>query len=340
MEIIVPKRTPLLFIFLCGFSFFPTSAMGAELALRVTDSVYANNLEYTGPVDRYREGETFFGNLFVPTAELHFLPQHSFNAGVLMRMPFGASKIIDPIVPIIAFHSLFFERQLQVIAGSLNTRHRTLEAILDNNLFYVRPVEYGLQGIADFEQWSGEAWIDWQRMESQLHNEKFDAGLTGEIKWKGLFGELLWHYSHMGGQLFQNADPVLDDNALAGGAGYGIEVPWVNRIELSGHRIFSALTNRGKGSREGRGFEARFSLHPSDWKIFASWWKGEEFFHEDGDPLYKAKEYVQFGIVKQFSFSKGFQIGLDARAKRVDGYFVHSEGVLFSWDWAFPLMDL
>lgn len=173
----------LILLLCCFLSFAPRArAEERQISLRVHDSIYANNIEYTGAVDRYREGETFFGNLLRTTADVEFPPDHYFKAGILMRMPFGSSKVVDPILPVLSLNSFFLEHQLQLIAGSLYNRHRVLEAMLDNNLFYVRPAEYGLQGLADFGHWSGEAWIDWQRMESQLHNEKFDAGLTGEIK--------------------------------------------------------------------------------------------------------------------------------------------------------------
>ncbi len=309
------------------------------LSLQLKDKVYANNLEYVGAVDRFREGETFFGNIFASSARLGFLENHFFNFGILARLPFGSSKIIDPFGPLISLESHFWEKKARLIAGSIENPHRSSEAIIDNTLFYVRPIEYGLQGIVDFENAQGELWINWQRMESFTQNEKFDTGGAGKLEWKNFFAKGEWHYIHVGGQLFNNPDPVQDDHAFAIGAGYSQPLAGIKKIQLSATRFFSSFTIRKFHffHRRGQGSEFKILISPWDLDISGSYWKGKDFSHEDGDPLYKAGKYIQWGLQKNFKISEKFNIALDARLKFVDGTMAHTEGILFSWDLAYPI---
>lgn len=311
------------------------------LTLRVSDAVYANNLEYTGAVDRFREGETFFGNLLTSELDLAMLPGHAFRAGILVRMPYGSEKILDPIAPLFSLQSSFFEEQLKIIAGSIENNHLAHEAILDNALFYTRPVELGLQAKAYFNWLKGEIWIDWQRMESSEHNEKFDAGLTLQAMWKVLFAAFETHYSHLGGQLFNNGDPVIDDSVLALGGGIMLNVPLIQKLEFSAHQLFSRrLVRVREEKKEGKGAELKLKISPYGVDLFSSFWRGEGYFHEDGDPLYRAKDYLQFGLHKVFSLSSDFRIALDLRLRIVERTPVHSESVLFSWQGDFGVLDL
>lgn len=312
-------------------------AEAKTVSLFLANQIYANNLEYVGAVDRFREGETFFGNLLKTGTSLEFMPHQYFNAGVFLRIPFGSEKLVDPFFPIISLHSHFLDQRLEFIAGSLNVHHQTDEFISDNNLFYVRPVEFGLQTISRFSFFESELWINWQRQENEMHNEKFDTGIVAKVKSHGFFGKVQGHCTHIGGQLYKNADPVQDDVVIAMGGGYAHPIPWINTLELSVHRLFSIFRIRARELKEGEGYQTTFLISPKDWNLsWTSWW-GNNFYHEDGDPLYKASRYSQFGISKIFQFSKDWNIRFDARLKIVNGNMVHSEGILFSWNMMQPL---
>ncbi len=330
------QKRVLKFVLLLSLCFQPLFADEKTASLFLDNQVYVNNLEYTGSVSQIRTGETFFGNHLTAGTQVEFIPPHFFRGGILTRMRFGDQKI-DTVLPVFSIHTLFLEKKLELIAGSLNVRHKTDEFITDNNLFYIRPAELGLQTIANFSHFDGETWIDWQRTENNIHGEKFDAGLVTKFKSHGFFGKLQWHYIHIGGQLYSNPDPVQDDHSFALGGGYTINLRWINKLELSADKLNSLFVIRGKGRNSGNGYQAKILISPWNWNIFSTFWLGKKYYHEDGDLLYQANKYLQLGVMRTFQLSEGLDIAFDARAKMVNEKIVHSEGLLFSWNTAYPL---
>ena len=66
--------------------------------------------------------------------------------------------------------------------------------------------EAGLAWTFTGDAWKHEIWIDWQRVNTQDHRERFDAGATGELKVSRLaFIPLELHIVHEGGQFLRRA---------------------------------------------------------------------------------------------------------------------------------------
>ena len=102
--------------------------------------------------------------------------------------------------------------------------HGLLPPLQRETLAFDRPYEAGLAWTFKGDAWKHEMWIDWQRVNTPDHRERFDAGATSELKMSRLvFIPLELHIVHEGGQLYASG-PVADSAAFA--AGLSVRVGW------------------------------------------------------------------------------------------------------------------
>ena len=336
------KNIVLVALVMLGFH-FPFKSWSFEnknISVVIDDRIFANNLEYVGDVAKYEMGQTYFGNLWSSYFSVEFAQKQRFNAGLFMKMPFGSSDIIDLLLPLINLEASFMNEKLKLYAGTFATNHNFENAIINSNLFYTRPLELGLKLTSSFENWGHQMWINWQRMESEKANEKFDVGFAGALKWKGFASQLQAHIEHSGGQLFENKDKVSDDLSSALGLSYTKNIPHLNHITLSINQFFSVFRLRRPRSdlTSGRGIEGKIALSPLNFDFYLSLFQGHNYFHDSGEKFYQAEKYLQLGLGRIFHPYKELDISLDVRLKFVDGSFTHTEGVLVSWKYDMPIL--
>ena len=78
----------------------------------------------------------------------------------------------------------------------------------------------GLQWLVDAPTLDQDAWINWQRLNTAAHRERFDAGYRAAVRLYPtirLLGQ--WHVVHEGGQQFASG-PVSDSQ------GFGLGLEW------------------------------------------------------------------------------------------------------------------
>ncbi len=128
---------------------------------------YNKDNEY---LQRINPGETFFGNqlwAFNTFALGHsddFKESISLSLGGLVKYDFGGyeSKLrFSPIMQI-----KLQTKKGTLIAGNLisQTQHNLPEPMINYDLAFKRPVEYGTQAFKKTKHWDTEAWLDWRQM--------------------------------------------------------------------------------------------------------------------------------------------------------------------------------
>ena len=195
---------------------------------------YNKDNEY---LQRINPGETFFGNqlwAFNTFALGHsddFQESISLSLGGLVKYDFGGyeSKLrFSPIMQI-----KLQTKKGTLIAGNLisQTQHNMPEPMVNYDLAFKRPVEYGTQVFKKTKHWDTEAWLDWRQM---LDTQTFRQEIIS-------FGTRLEY------QLFESHKHALNAKMQGylmllhrGGEGFRYFLPLMNRGTYSaGFTVFS-----------------------------------------------------------------------------------------------------
>jgi hypothetical protein len=128
---------------------------------------YNKDNEY---LQRINPGETFFGNqlwAFNTFALGHsddFKESISLSLGGLVKYDFGGYESKMRFSPIMQI-KLQTKKGI-LIAGNLisQTQHNLPEPMINYDLAFKRPVEYGTQVFKKTKHWDTEAWLDWRQM--------------------------------------------------------------------------------------------------------------------------------------------------------------------------------
>jgi len=314
-----------------------TETPAETVGVMVDSQSYLVNLEYTGAASEYREGETFFGEYFTLAAVYRPSPAISLAAGAFLGWSFGKDDELEEIEP----YFRFFYRpndNFDLTFGNLSReRHTFLEAIFDDALVYDRPTEHGLELYGGWKWFSQSVWVNWQGLNTPEHREKFDLGAITKADLDWLCLDFQFHYIHRGGQLF-DVGPVYDDFSLALGGQILLPIPFLDRSGLAAHWLHShIIPDRSEDERLG-GDGAELTLFAEKWgvRVFASYWFGDEFLTEDGDPFYRADDFFKFGLAKTFDLTDWISLEVGANGYVIDGEFVHDEhlliGIHFEYD--------
>jgi hypothetical protein len=195
----------------------------------------------------------------------------------------------------------------------------------------------GLQWLVGAARVDHDAWIDWQRLNTAEHRERFDAGYRGAVRLAPMLRlHVQWHVVHEGGQQF-DIGPVSDSHASA----LGIE--WtraVGRVGLAvdGH----AVATRDVPDREqpaltegGLGLFARAAAQHGPWRTHLVVWRGRDTLKAEGDANYLAmrtdgtmvrgvRDYAELGLTRQFHPAPGVDLFAAARLHRVESHYAYS----------------
>jgi hypothetical protein len=190
---------------------------------------YGDNTEFANP---FREGETLLGVAGRAFVDVKLSDAATLKAGFFGRGRFGAHEFLEEAEPLIALE--LSRGASKFLFGSLDTSswrtrprgpdedtpHGLLPPLQVETLTFSRAHEMGLQWRVASPRVDHDVWINWQRLNTDSHRERFDAGVRTRGALPG-FGESValhaqWHVVHEGGQLFANG-PVRDSHALAAG---------------------------------------------------------------------------------------------------------------------------
>jgi hypothetical protein len=185
-------------------------------------------------------------------------------------------------------------------------------------------------------------WIEWQRLNTAEHRERFDGGLNGEYAVSSHVAiPLQVHVVHEGGQLF-NTGSVADSAAAA--AGVALHAP-AGRLEKISLELFGAAAQsvpdreRSELDRTGIGFFGRASAEAHGWRGHLIMWRGRTFIKDEGDPNYLSlrrdgrvyggiRDYAEAGLARRFTLAPGAALEVSFRAHRIEGFYEYSYRVL------------
>jgi hypothetical protein len=331
---------------------WPSSIAAAQdhLTLRSDILLYGDNTEFRNP---FREGETIFGAAARVAADIELNPRVTISLGAFGNQRFGSEDAFELVRPVIAMtvtgrRSAFTFGTLPALPpdGPMGPDrggpHGLLPPLQRETLAFDRPYEAGLQWDFHGATLRHSLWIEWQRLNTPEHRERFDGGLNGEwAQWDHVSIPLQIHVVHEGGQLF-NAGAVHDSAAAAAG------------VSLHGrHDVFglASLELYAAGARNvpdrqhpdldtsGLAFFGRAAAERSGWRGHLIMWRGRRFIKDEGDPNYQSirrdgtrysgiRDYAEAGLARRFQLAPGAILEVSGRAHRTEGLYEYSYRVV------------
>jgi hypothetical protein len=320
-----------------------------HLTVRTDLMLYGDNTEFRNP---FREGETIFGAAVRPALDIEVSRRVTVTLGALTNQRFGGDDAFELVRPVVAVRfqgatSAFLIGTLPWRAGlpdgpDRSSPHGLLPPLQRETLTFERPYEAGLQWTLDLPALQHEAWINWQRLNTSEHRERFDAGIAGQIgSTRGLRFPFQFHVVHEGGQLFA-AGPVADSLAAAAGVTLSGRVADFGDGSLEAYGLVSRFVpdrEEEERTRNGAGFFGRAALVKNGWRGHLLFWRGDDFIKEEGDPNYMSvrrdgsryrgvRDYAEAGLTRTFDAAKGVVFEASGRVHRVEAHYEYSYRVI------------
>jgi len=327
-------------------------AAGAQdkVTLKSDLLLYGDNTEFRNP---FREGETIFGAAIRVAFDVELSPRASVVLGGFGNQRFGSEDAFDLARPVIALivrggHSTFTFGTLPPLDANgpmgpdRGGTHALLPPLQRETLAFDRPYEAGLQWDLGTARFRHSLWIEWQRVNTQAHRERFDGGVNATaILSPHVSIPLQFHVVHEGGQLF-NTGPVDDSFAGATGVLLQAETRRAGRVslELLGAGARSVPDRqRPDLSRTGKAFFGRAAAERSGWRAHLIMWRGRHFIKDEGDPNYMSlrrdgrryggtRDYAEAGLARRLQVAPGAVIEVSGRAHRTERYYEYSYRVI------------
>jgi hypothetical protein len=321
-----------------------------RVTLQADALFYGDNTEFRNP---FREGETIFGATLRGCAVVAMNDRVELSFGVVGNHLFGDDDGFELVRPVIAV--TFKGRRSAFVFGTLplsrrdpgagpdhDGPHGLLPPLQRETLAFTRPYEAGFQWTFTGDSVEHAAWLNWQRVNTAAHRERFDAGFAGQLRaasWLSMPIQL--HIVHEGGQLF--ASGVVRDSAAAAlglqaaGAAAAFERASIEIFALASRYVPDR--EEPARSRTGAGFLGRASVERSGWRGHVLFWRGKDFITDEGDPNYLSirrdgsyyrgtRDYAEAGVTRAFRPAQGVAIAVSARIHRIEADYEYSYRVI------------
>lgn len=341
-------RTRMLLL-LCA-TMLPSRAFAQEsLAIRSDFLFYGDNTEFRNP---FREGETIFGAAVRVTVDIALNDRVVVSAGGFGNQRFGSEDAFEQVRPVISL--TVRGRRSAFVLGTLPPRtserpagpdldgpHELLPPLQRETLTYQRPYESGLAWTFNGTRLRHHLWLDWQRLNTPQHRERFDGGMRTSYRLSQLVTlPLQLHVVHEGGQLHQSG-AVADSAALATGAIIGGKIGrYAATLEIVGLGSRHVPDrSRPELSRDGVAFFGRVAAERSGWRGHVIFWRGRNFIKDEGDPNYlsidrsgnryrRTRDYSETGLTRRFTLARAAVLDVSGRLHRVEGRYEYSYRIL------------
>ncbi len=311
---------------------------------------YGDNTEFVNP---FREGETLLGVSGRVYLDITVNDTVKVRGGVFGLGRFGSHEFLEQGEPMIAlelsrgtsrfvFGSLETVTTRHDVAGpDRETLHGLLPPLQAETLTFSRGQELGLQWLVNAPRVDHDAWIDWQRLNTTEHRERFDAGYRASVRlapeWRL---ESQWHVVHEGGQQY-DIGPVSDSHAIALGLEWSRTIRRVG-IVLDGHGVVTHHVPDRKQlalNEDGLGVFARGAFSHGPWRTHLIVWRGRDTLKEEGDANYLAvrtngtifrplRDYAELGLTRQFHPAPGVDLFAAVRLHLVETHWAYSYRVV------------
>jgi hypothetical protein len=308
--------------------------------------LYGDNTEFR---NAFREGETILGTAVRAAAVFTITERVRVSLGAFGNVRFGGDDAFEVARPIVSLTIL--GRRSAFVFGTLPPArvgdppgpdrtgpHGLLPPLQRETLAFDRPYEAGLAWTFTGDAWKHEMWIDWQRVNTPDHRERFDAGATSELKVSRLvFVPVELHIVHEGGQLYASG-PVADSAAFAAGLSVRGRLGPLDRAAIEVLGLGSRFVpDRGvpSASRDGEAIFSRASAERAGWRAHLIVWRGRDFIKVEGDPNYQSirrdgsryggtRDYSETGVTRTFRPAPGVLLEASARLHRIERHYEYS----------------
>lgn len=317
------------------------------VTLRSDVLLYGDNTEFRNP---FREGETIFGAAVRVAVDTRLNARVSLTLGAFGNQRFGSDQAFDLARPVVSMtlngaRSTFTFGTLPPpqVDGPMGPdrggTHRLLPPLQRETLAFDRPYEAGLQWDLKTARLKHSIWLNWQRVNTASHRERFDAGANAEIAFGPTVAvPIQLHVVHEGGQLF-NRGPVDDSAAVAAGIALRARGGQLS-FEMFGAAARSVPDRqRPELDRTGPALFVRGGVERSGWRGHLIVWRGHEFIKDEGDPDYLSlrrdgsryggiRDYAEAGLARRLRLAPGAVFEVSGRLHRTERYYEYSYRVL------------
>lgn len=327
-----------------------SDAAAQSLTAGVDLLFYGDNTEFA---NQFRSGETLFGTAGRLFVEAELNDTVTLRGGFFGMGRYGAHRFLEQAEPVIALElhrgpSRFIFGSLDTAATRMQPRgpdedtpHGLLPPLQRETLTFERAHEMGLQWRALSTTVDQDVWINWQRLNTSEHRERFDAGVRARFAARGgfaLHGQ--WHVVHEGGQQFDSG-AVRDSHAAAAGVEWAHGAP-ARRVVLDAYFVATHEVldrERPEATENGGGVFARGALERGAWRAHVIVWRSRDTLKDEGDPNYlmlrrdarlfrKVRDYGEIGLTRHFVPAPGVQFDAAVRVHRVESHYEYSYRVL------------
>ena len=330
--------------------FSATQATAQTLTAGVDLLFYGDNTEFA---NQFRTGDTLLGTAGRVFVDAELNDTVTLRAGFFGMGRYGSHRFLEEAEPVIALElrrgpSRFIFGSLDTATTRVHPRgpdedtpHGLLPPLQRETLTFTRAHEMGLQWRAASSEVDQDVWINWQRLNTPTHRERFDAGVRSRVALGGgvaLHGQ--WHVVHEGGQQF-GSGAVRDSHAAAIGAEWGRGAA-TRRVVLDAYAVATREVpdrERPEDTQNGLGVFARGAVERGGWRTHVIVWRSRDTLKEEGDANYlmlrrdgrffrKTRDYGELGVTRHFYPAPGVQFDAALRVHRVESHYEYSYRVL------------
>ena len=335
---------------LLGVALLSSDASAQEqLSIKSDFLFYGDNTEFSNP---FREGETIFGAAVRVAADIALNDRVTVSAGGFANQRFGSEEAFDQVRPVLSL--TVKGRRSTFVLGTLppatsripvgpdrDGPHGLLPALQRETLSFDRPYEAGLAWTFDGSRLQHHFWLEWQRLNTPTHRERFDGGINTSYRLTDFVTiPVQLHVVHEGGQLFASG-VVADSSALATGAALSGDIGEASG-SIEAYAVGSRFVpdrSRPDLNRDGIGFFGRASLESSGWRGHVIFWRGRNYIKDEADPNYLSldrsgnryrgtRDYAETGLTRRFTLTPAAMLEVSGRLHRVEGRYEYSYRIL------------
>ena len=70
---------------------------------------------------------------------------------------------------------------VRLVAGTLHRNHPFVDALFNDAMLLMRPIEQGFQLLVDREHYQQDVFVNWSQVETFQKAERFDVGYAGRV---------------------------------------------------------------------------------------------------------------------------------------------------------------
>jgi hypothetical protein len=335
-----------------------SQALAQEHVTLQADTIfYGDDTEFRNP---FREGETIFGSAVRVAVGIDLNDRVRVTLGAFGNLRFGGDDAFEQGRPVVSL--TISGKSSTFIFGTLATPtvanpagpdrtgpHGLLPPLQRETLAFERPYEAGIQWKVHTPAIRNDLWINWQRLNTPDHRERFDAGLFASFALSRIVTvPVQLHIVHEGGQLFASG-PVADSVALASGLDLHGKVARLDSVGIEAYGLVSRFVpDRAapERSQTGGAMFVRASAERSGWRGHLIVWRGFDYLKEEGDANYQSmtrdgvryrgtRDYSELGLTRTFTPAPGVIFEASGRFHRIERYYEYSFRILataaFGW---------